>query len=215
MNIPENDIYDYLKNTDKPIIIYGMGNGADKVISQLERRSITVSGISASDDFVRGQSFHNLIVRRISDFEKEYEEFIIIIAFGTSLPDVMKHIFTLSRRHTVFAVDVPVYGDNVWTKEFYRENIEDIERAYDLLADQKSRYVYENIIKYKLSGRLDYLRSCYSSKDEVFSDILRLGKNESYLDLGAYRGDTVDEFLYYAGGIMYGQRNFTVKILRI
>ncbi len=200
MNIPENDIYDYLKNTDKPIIIYGMGNGADKVISQLERRSITVSGISASDDFVRGQSFHNLIVRRISDFEKEYEEFIIIIAFGTSLPDVMKHIFTLSRRHTVFAVDVPVYGDNVWTKEFYRENIEDIERAYDLLADQKSRYVYENIIKYKLSGRLDYLRSCYSSKDEVFSDILRLGKNESYLDLGAYRGDTVDEFLYYAGG---------------
>ncbi len=200
MNIPENDIYDYLKNSDKPIIIYGMGNGADKILAQFECCGIKVNGIAASDNFVRGQSFHNFVVRKISDFESEYEDFIIITAFGTALPEVMDNIFSLAERHTVLAADVPVYGDNIWTKEFYRENIEDIERAYDLLADEKSRYVYDNIIKYKLSGRLDYLRSCYSGKDEVFSDILRLGKEESYLDLGAYRGDTIDEFLYYTGG---------------
>ena len=184
MNIPENDIYDYLKNTDKPIVIYGMGNGADKIIAQFERCGITVSGIAASDDFVRGQQFHNFTVRKISDFEREFVDFIIVVAFGTSLPDVMEHIFSLADRHIVLAADVPVYGDNVWSKEFYGENIDDIERAYNLLADEKSKYVYENIIKYKLSGRLDYLRGCYSS----------------YLDLGAYRGDTIDEFLRYTGG---------------
>lgn len=200
MNIPDSDIYTYLKETDKPIIIYGMGNGADKIIAQLEHCGVDVSGMAASDDFVRGQSFHDFIVKKISDFEREYEDFIIITAFGTALPEVMNHIFSLSKRHTVLAADVPVYGDNIWTKEFCGENIDDIEKAYDLLADEKSRCIYENIIKYKLSGRLDYLKNSYSSKDEVFYDILRLGQNESYLDLGAYRGDTIDEFLRYTRG---------------
>ncbi len=200
MNIPNSDIYTYLKETDKPIIIYGMGNGADKIIAQLEHCGVDVSGIAASDDFVRGQSFHDFIVKKISDFEREYEDFIIITAFGTALPEVMDNIFSLAERHTVLAADVPVYGDNIWTEEFCSENIDDIEKAYGLLADEKSRCIYENIIKYKLSGRLDYLKKSYSSKDEVFSDILRLGQNESYLDLGAYRGDTIDEFLSYTKG---------------
>lgn len=33
----------------------------------------------------------------------------------------------------------------------------------------------------------------------MFSDILRLGKNENYLDLGAYNGDTIKEFLHFSG----------------
>lgn len=200
MRIAEKDIYDFLKSTDKPIVVYGMGNGADKIIAEFDRRGIAVSGIAASDDFVRGQSFHEFTVRKISEFERKYRDFIIIIAFGTSLNDVMEHIFSLAQRHTVLAADVPVYGDNIWSSEFYRENAEDIEKAYDLLADEQSRFVYENVIRYKLTGRLDILKSCYSDKDEVFTNILRLGQNESYLDLGAYRGDTIDEFLHYTGG---------------
>lgn len=200
MKIPENDIYDFLKATHLPIIIYGMGNGADKIIAELERYNIPVSGIAASDDFVRGQSFHGFRVRKISGFEQEFGDFIIIIAFGTSLPDVMAHLFALSERHTVLAADVPVYGENIWNKSFFEENRESIEKAHSLLADKTSKQVYENIIRFKLSGRLDFLRSAYSDKEVVFENILKLGGNESYLDLGAYRGDTIDEFLHYTGG---------------
>ncbi len=197
MKIPENDIYDFLKASHLPIIIYGMGNGADKIIEELDRCGIPVSGIAASDDFVRGQSFHGSRVRKISDFEQEFGDFIIIVAFGTSLPDVMTHIFALSEQHIVLAADVPVYGDNIWNKGFYEENKENIEKAYALFADEKSKQVYENILNYKLSGQLHFLRSAYSDKEEVFNKILKLNSNESYLDLGAYRGDTIDEFLHY------------------
>ena len=30
------DLWDYLKETDKPIALYGTGNGADKIIAKLE-----------------------------------------------------------------------------------------------------------------------------------------------------------------------------------
>lgn len=200
MTITVREIYEELKNNKLPVIVYGMGNGADKVLGGFDQHGIKVSGIAASDDFVRGQSFHGFKVKKISEFEKEFGDFIIITAFGTALPDVMEHIFSLSEKHRLLAIDTPVYGDNIWDMHFYEENKYDIERAYDLMADSKSRDVYEKLINYKLSGEPQILRSAYSSKEEVFADILRLSQNESYLDLGAYCGDTIDEFLHYTFG---------------
>ena len=47
---------------------------------------------------------------------------------------------------------------------------------------------------------VDMLKKITSQKDEVFENILKLTPCEHYLDLGAYRGDTVDELLHYSGG---------------
>ena len=52
------DIWTYLENTEKPIVVYGMGNGADKIIDRLTERNIKVADFFASDGFVRGHCFH-------------------------------------------------------------------------------------------------------------------------------------------------------------
>ena len=36
----EKELWQYLKNADKPIVLYGMGNGADKIIAVLEEYGI-------------------------------------------------------------------------------------------------------------------------------------------------------------------------------
>ena len=96
------DIWESLKDTDKKIIIYGMGNGADKIISELERLNIPIHGIMASDDFVRGQTFHGFTVKKLSDFPKDI---IILTAFGSQRNDVIQHILSLSQEYTLFAPD--------------------------------------------------------------------------------------------------------------
>lgn len=196
----QKDIWQQLKETNKPIIIYGMGNGADKIISEFDRLGIPVYGIIASDSFVRGQNFHNFTVKKLSDIENEVEDFIIIIAFGSPLKDVMDNIINISKKHTVLVADVPVYGENIFNLDFVRNNIQKIEQAYSLMADDISKKVFENEISFKLSGKLDYLFNAFSEKDEVFENILKLGDDESYLDLGAYRGDTIQEFLDKTNG---------------
>ena len=55
--IKEENVWDFLKKDGKPVMIYGMGNGAEKIISTLNTYKITVSEIFASDEFVRGHSF--------------------------------------------------------------------------------------------------------------------------------------------------------------
>ena len=197
MDIIKKDIWSYLRNSDKKIIIYGMGNGADKIIDELEKIGVGIYGVMASDDFVRGQSFRGFTVKRLSDFEQE--NIIILTAFGSQRTEVIENILRLAEKHTVFAPDVPVYGDNIFNKEFYDSNRDKFQKVFEILADDFSKKVLENEINFKLSGKLKYLTDIFTDKDEAFR-ILDLGKNESYLDLGAYRGDTIEEFLGYTDG---------------
>ncbi|MBQ8539747.1 MAG: FkbM family methyltransferase [Ruminococcus sp.] len=190
-------VWDALKNTDKPIILYGMGNGADKVLNEFEKRNIKCSGVMASDDFVRYQNFRGFTVKKMSDYEEEFSDFIVALCFASSLPDVMEHIRYVASQHTLLVPNVPVYGDEVIDDDFICKYKNDIKKAYSLLFDEKSKKVFENTLNFLYSGKLNYLFEIDSDKDEVFTDILKLTDNESYLDLGAYRGDTVDEFLSY------------------
>ena len=199
MNFTSNltSVWDFFKNTNKPIILYGMGDGADKVIREFDKLNIKPYGVMASDDFVRGQKFHDFTVKKLSCFESELDDFVIALCFASQLPDVMDNIKTIAKKHTLLVPSVPVFGDNIFDREFYNSNIENFHKAYELLADNQSKKVYENIIKFQYTGNIEYLADCETAKDEVFNNILKPGNSESYLDLGAYRGDTIEEFLRY------------------
>ena len=53
----KQDVWQILQLTDKPVVLYGMGNGADQIIDLCDRLQIKVAGIFASDEFVRGLVF--------------------------------------------------------------------------------------------------------------------------------------------------------------
>lgn len=191
--------WEYIKQSGLPVVIYGMGNGADVIISRLEKYGVFITDIFASDDFVRGQSFHGKRVKRLSEIEQELDKFIVIVAFGTQIPEVIENIKSIAKKHTVIVPTVPVFGNSFFDRAFVSRNSDSLQAAYELFKEEKSRAVFENIVKFCYTGRLEYLFSSESKKDEVFENVLKLGSNEDYLDLGAYRGDTVDEFLKFSG----------------
>ena len=47
----EKELWSYLKTAQKPIVLYGMGNGADKIINTLNYFGIEFQGVFASDGF--------------------------------------------------------------------------------------------------------------------------------------------------------------------
>ncbi|MBR3803277.1 MAG: FkbM family methyltransferase [Clostridia bacterium] len=189
--------WEFLQSTTLPIAVYGTGNGADKVFDEFEKLGIKVSAVVASDGFVRKRTFRGFEVKSVSQAENELGNFVVALCFASPLPDVIHSIKELSKRHRVIMPSVPVYGDNIFNKEFLKDNINEIKSAYSILADEQSKKVFEGIIRFQITGDLNCCFSCETDKNEAFS-ILDLGKSESFLDLGAYRGDTVEEFLNYA-----------------
>lgn len=193
------NVWTALAQADKPVVLYGMGNGADKVLAELEKRNIKAAGVMASDDFCRYQEYRGFTVQKQSDFERQFNDFMIALCFGSSLPDVTAHIRRVAEQHRLLIPNIPVAGENLMTDAFIAEHRQEIEQAYSLLADEASKIVFKGALDFYYTGELKYLDAIESDKDEVFEKILRL-KDERYLDLGAYRGDTVDEFLRYTDG---------------
>lgn len=194
--IDDKSSWEKIKESGKPVVIYGMGNGADKVIDEFNRLEIPILGVTASDNFVRGQIFRGFKVKKISEFNRE---FIIAVAFASCIPEVMNHIYYLRNEYRVIVPCVPVFGDEIFNRNFIKKNADKINAAYSLF-EEDSKQIFAGCINFMFGGELETLKSVTSEKDEVFNNILNLGTNESYLDLGAYRGDTVEEFLNYCGG---------------
>ena len=187
--------WEKIKESGLPVVIYGMGNGADKVLDEFVRLSIPVMGVTASDDFVRGQSFRGFTVKKLSEFDGD---FLIAVSFASSLSDVMNHIYSLCDKYRVLVPCVPVFGDEIFNRDFIEAHEAEINAAYALF-EADSKPIFAGCVDFMFGGELETLKSITSEKDEAFENIIRLNNNESYLDLGAYRGDTVEEFLHYCG----------------
>ena len=192
--------WDKLKAETRPIFIYGMGDGALKIMSVFREKGIVLSGIFASDDFVRGHSFEGYRVHKLSEIEEMVDDFVVVLAFAAGYQEIVDKIHEIAAKHPLLVPDVPVAGGGLFTYEYCVENADKIQQVYDSLADDYSRKVYANIINFKISGNIDYLTSVTTPKAEIYRDIIKPHMYETYVDLGAYNGDTIREMLEFTHG---------------
>ena len=193
------DLWTRLKSTDKPIVLYGMGDGGDKIINALERYGIRPQGVFASDGFVRRKNFHGMPLMTYSEAKTAFGDMTVLVAFGTELPEVIANINRISREQELYVPDVPVAGDTLFNDGFASANADKLRYVYSRLATDADRFTFESLVRYKLSGRAQYLYRCEVSKAQAYT-LLGLTKNEVYVDCGAFTGDTVAEFIAAAGG---------------
>ncbi|MBP5185866.1 MAG: FkbM family methyltransferase [Clostridiales bacterium] len=186
----KTDIWQYLTTARKPVVLYGTGNGADKILDQLILRNIPVSGVFASSTFVRDRSFRGFKVETYEALRARFPDMIVLVCFGTSLPDVLSNIDRIRSECEVYAPDVPVYGKELFDSAFCEAHAEELEAVRGLLCDDLSRETFDRVINYKLTGDYMLLRPCESALEDITS-ILSLPDPAHYIDLGAYNGDTV------------------------
>ena len=196
----KQQLWTHLASTDKKIVMYGMGNGADKILSVCAKRNIEVSDFFASDGFVRGHFFHGKRVLSYSEAKQKYgaDGMIVLLSFASSLPDVMDNIYRIADECELYAPDVPVCGTDIFDAEFYAKNEQSIEAVRGMLADVESVRVFDSVIDYKLSGDVRYLRDTASCFEDVLRDVAGAADFWHIVDLGAYNGDTIREIAPFA-----------------
>lgn len=196
------DLWHYLKRAaaaGRPVVLYGMGNGADKVLDVCAARGIPVADCFASDGFVRGHLFHGRRVLSFSEAKDKYgaENMIVLLCFGSSRPDVLDTIRAAAAQTELYIPDLPVSGNDLFTAEFAAENRDRIAAARGLFADEDSQILFDQIIRAKLSGRMDLLEAASCGRDETWR-ILPAAAFRTAVDLGAYTGDSLRELLEHA-----------------
>lgn len=199
----KEDLWEYLTHTEKPILLYGMGNGADKILEVCRARDIEIADTFASDGFVRGHSFHGKTVLSYSAAKEKYREFIVLLSFASSLPDVLATIHRIAEEQELYAPDVPVFGQTLFDRPFFEAHRKELEKTEAMLADQCSKDTLTNVVLYKLTGDIRYLDACESTEEESLSLFWQPKTLTSYVDLGAYNGDTVRKLLPHAPNLSH------------
>lgn len=195
-------LWQHLTKTTKPIYIYGMGDGAQKIIDVLDRLSIPLAGIYASNNFVRGHSFSGYKVLRLDEVKEQTPDFISLLAFATFREPMLEVLYGLQDECEFYAPDVPVCktDDALFDIDYIKAHNDELTKAYNMLSDDWSKKVFIGTLNFKVSGKIDYLKEITSPISEVYQDIIEPKPDDIYADLGAYNGDTISEILSYCGG---------------
>ena len=80
-------LWDELRGFPRPILIYGMGNGADKILALCREYGIAITGIFSSDSHAREGMFQGCPVLSRTKALEQYPDAMILLGFGTERPD--------------------------------------------------------------------------------------------------------------------------------
>lgn len=194
------DLWTYLQSTNKKIVLYGMGDGADKIINVCNQKGITVSGVFASDGFASGKLFRGHKVITYSETKQNLNDFIVLVSFATQRQEVLNNIYKISTEKETYCPDVPVFGSGLFDSEFVKNNEQKIRLIHSILCDEQSKNTYLCLILAKLTGNIEYLKACQTDVSEAYYNIIQPSNNAHYVDIGAYNGDTIKEYLSFASG---------------
>ena len=204
--IEKNDLWSYLKDTTYPIYIYGMGDGAEKIINHLQSKNIPVTGIFSSDDFFRKEKqFRGFTLCPYTAVKKSHPHFIALMAFAVDYEPMLSQIKAMAQACEFYAPDVPVVQEknvenDLFDYAYFLAHEKQLNQVYEALADDLSQKTFLSTLNYKLSGKIQYLYPYFTPMADVYDQIIQCTQDEIYVDLGAYNGDTVSEFIKYSKG---------------
>ncbi len=195
MEFVNTSLWDELASETRPIFLYGTGNGGDKILAALEKYNVTLTGVFASDGFVRDRYFHDYHVRAYSDVVAEYgNDIVVLLAFGTTLDSVKEFIYFLDRKHDLRIPDVPLYGGDLFDMEYFSAHRNILTETAELFADEVSKKLFYDAVNFRLTGKTDYLTDTGDAVQSL-TELFGGQKIGTMLDGGAFKGDSAAEFI--------------------
>lgn len=191
-NSSEKFLESYAKQV-KPVYLYGAGAGHRYYKKWLEK-----NGINAEGTIDGGKSKQKGLLS-IKDFGNNNIDAYFIISAPGHRHEIKEIISKYTEEDNIFAfdpvMDIIQNNDFKLRKEYYKNNVHELEKLYSLLSDDKSRVSLIKVLEGSISNDCD----CYSSiagESQYFPGFIteNMTDTEIFVDVGAYTGDTILEF---------------------
>lgn len=206
-------IIKYIKQSRKPVIIFGAGSYGQAVYCMLRHKG-AINNVKAFCDNSaqkRGEIIYGLEVLDYETVKIYFPDCIFIIAstYYIEIEDQLKglcetNFYTIYPQQIEYSkewYEIMDRGRIKILKDWSSINSTEFERNRSklegLLADQESKDVLKNIIAFRNTGDYGYINSIYNPNEiQYFDDsIIELSDDEYFIDLGAWDGDTVCNFI--------------------
>lgn len=195
----QEDMITSLKKETLPLVMWGNGNVAETMYAYLSENGIKLDAV-----WVDGQhsedKFHEIEVLNRKEVKARFEKFNVIMGhswyeLGKTIREEMpeiEHVFYGMTRYYHTFDEVPYH--------LIQENVQRYVKLTENLCDEKSVNCMIAYINAMVTGNIEYIFDMYEQEQTYFSnDIYKVTEDETFLDVGAYDGDTIQLFLRDGG----------------
>lgn len=181
-------------NSNCPIYIWGAGSVASGVTKELQKNNIKIEGYFVDkENAIIDPRINKDKVILLKDLLSRNIRFAVVV--GHSAYELVKE-FKYEQVECIWLLTGVTREDDVITEEFVWNNIDSFEYTYSQLADVKSKENMVNYLNAKVTHNMEYIINGFEKVTTFFAnDILKLSDSESYLDLGAYDGKSIEQFM--------------------
>lgn len=190
-----------LRYEKKKVVLYGAGYCGHETVMLMQKNDIPVMAVC--DDFRAGESMDGYRINSLNEIVMNDDMVIIITSgFNSAMKQNLKK-FNLWKYY--LDVDFGRYEADKENWQYFHQYEKELNRAYDLLADDKSRDIFQRLVNYRICRNIDVLDGIqddgqYFPNEEILNLSISGGGADVFLDLGAYDGDSVNGFIDYMHG---------------
>jgi FkbM family methyltransferase len=192
----KNEDIDYLKKSNLPLILYGAAELASAVKSYLDRSNIKIDFVVVDKEYWQpNMKFHDSEVLPFEDVLANGSEINVIVTFSSG--KYIEKIDELSKLKNVKkCLFFDFFQDFVFDFDFVDKHSKVLVDLYNHLADDLSRRIMLEFMKARnLTNAKDLIKLNVLNEEQYFPNFLCLSNNETFVDCGAFTGDTIETFL--------------------
>lgn len=180
--------------------IFGAKELGRKILRTLQKEGISVAGFIDNNEKLWGTKINNLPVLSPKKLLKIENPHIIIA--NRYIAEINEQLSSLGIKniipHYVLTCLFPTKFPNVLHDGSIKAILSskpEIKKIYNLLADDKSKELFADLIEFRLKLATEYLPKICQSEEYFPGNFWRLSNEEVFVDVGAYNGDTLKSFL--------------------
>lgn len=200
----EKQYTDYLKEKYKKfkyICVFGVGNIGKCLPEELVQNGIKVNFFCDNDNSKTGKKFNGVLCISLAELEAYKEETMVIIA-TRYYKEIYNQLQALGFNHLDRVLSNKFDVDDYFRNNKVESVIDKITEVIDVLTDEESKRVYTRIIEEWCKNNYSYgqLDDICAENQYFDEDVIKLEKDEIFVDCGAYIGDTLDALVLETRG---------------
>lgn len=180
---------------DARLYVWGCASTAEMITEYIETHStVKVAAYIVDDLYYKDEWYNNRKVLKASEWEREAKKGDYVV-MGFTNEERAKTVISglkegVNGLYFYFPYSSNAYGTCLSYDEYCAHKA-DFEKVYDMLADELSKETMEAFINGCISGRADKLNALKVT-GQYFNDLTKHFKVHSFVDCGAYTGDTIE-----------------------
>lgn len=201
----ESGVPEFLKNLSKSlrskqkIVLFGAGTGGMAAYDWMEKNGCADKVVAFCDNNARkwGTLLCGCVVVSPEQLKSEYSDAFIVITCGEG-DELEKQLLGIGfDNNNIIMPDlcgIDVDGSDC---KYIQKHIGELDYIYSLLADEKSKQVFLNILNYRLSHKIELIDEIADKPDQQYFDreLIHFGSDDVFVNCGSYIGDTIENYL--------------------